>query len=73
MLVGVLLMLFYMLKFKFGWFGGGTKADWWLGISPEGFGSIAMIANFVVTLVVSRQTPAPSKDIQELVANIRKP
>ena len=73
MLVGVTLMLFYMLKFKFGWFGAGTKADWWFGISPEGFGTIAMIANFVVTLVVSRQTPAPSKDIQGLVANIRKP
>jgi cation/acetate symporter len=73
MLVGVTLMLFYMLKFKFGWFGGGTKADWWFGISPEGFGSIAMIANFVVTLIISSKTPAPSKDIQELVANIRKP
>ncbi|MGB0367417.1 MAG: sodium:solute symporter family protein [Flavobacteriaceae bacterium] len=73
MLVGVLLMLFYMLKFKFGWFGGGSKADWWFGISPEGFGTIAMVANFVVTLVVSRQTPAPSKDIQTLVENIRKP
>jgi cation/acetate symporter len=73
MLVGVMLMLFYMLKFKFGWFGGGTKADWWFGISPEGFGSIAMIANFVVTLIISSRTPAPSKDIQELVANIRKP
>ena len=73
MLVGVALMLFYMLKFKFGWFGGGTKADWWFGISPEGFGSIAMIANFVVTLIISRRTPAPGKDIQELVANIRNP
>ena len=73
MLVGVSLMLFYMLKFKFGWFGGGTKADWWFGISPEGFGSIAMIANFVVTLIISSRTPAPSKDIQELVENIRKP
>ena len=73
MLVGVTLMLFYMLKFKFGWFGGGTKADWWFGISPEGFGSIAMIANFVVTLIISSRTPSPSKDIQELVANIRKP
>jgi cation/acetate symporter len=73
MLVGVMLMLFYMLKFKFGWFGGGTMADWWFGISPEGFGSIAMIANFVVTLVISSRTPAPSKDIQKLVANIRKP
>ena len=73
MLVGVTMMLFYMLKFKFGWFGGGTKADWWFGISPEGFGSIAMIANFVVTIIISSRTPAPSKDIQELVANIRKP
>ena len=73
MLVGVSLMLFYMLKFKFGWFGGGTNADWWFGISPEGFGTIAMIANFVVTLIISTNTSAPSKDIQELVANIRKP
>ena len=73
MLVGVSLMLFYMLKFKFGWFGGGTKANWWFGISPEGFGTIAMIANFVVTLIISSKTPAPSKEIQELVVNIRKP
>jgi len=73
MLVGVSLMLFYMLKFKFGWFGGGTKADWWFGISPEGFGTIAMIVNFVVTLIISSKTPAPSKEIQELVVNIRKP
>lgn len=73
MLVGVSLMLFYMLKFKFGWFGGGTKADWWFGISPEGFGTIAMVANFVVTLAVSNRTPAPDLEVQKLVENIRKP
>lgn len=73
MLVGISLMLFYMLKFKFGWFGGDTKADWWFGISPEGFGTVAMIANFLVTLVVSLQTPAPSNEIQKLVENIRNP
>ena len=73
MLVGVSLMLFYMLKFKFGWFGGGEKADWWFGISPEGFGTVAMVANFVVTLIVSSRTPAPSKEIQQLVEDIRKP
>ena len=73
MLVGVSLMLFYMLKFKFGWFGGGTKADWWFGISPEGFGTIAMLANFIVTIVVTSFTPKPSKEIQQLVTNIRKP
>mgnify|MGYP000483310738 FL=1 len=73
MLLGVTLMLFYMLKFKFGWFGGGTKADWWFGISPEGFGTIAMVANFVVTLAVSNRTPAPDLEVQKLVENIRKP
>ncbi len=73
MLVGVLLMLFYMLKFKFGWFGGGTKADWWFGISPEGFGTVGMLANFAVIIIVSSITPAPSKEIQQLVEDIRKP
>ena len=62
-----------MLTFKFGWFGGCEKADWWFGISPEGFGTVAMVANFVVTLIVSSRTPAPSKEIQQLVENIRKP
>ncbi len=73
MLVGIFLMIFYMLKFKFGWFGGGTKANWWFGISPEGFGTIAMVANFVVTLIVSSRTPAPNLEVQKLVENIRKP
>ena len=73
MIVGILLMLFYMTKFKFGWFGGGGEQDWWLGISPEGFGSFAMLVNFVVSLVISKFTPAPSKDIQKLIENIRNP
>ena len=73
MLVGVSLMLFYMLKFKFGWFGGGTKADWWFGISPEGFGTVAMVANFIVTIVVSSCTPHPSEEIKKIVTNIRRP
>ncbi len=73
MAAGILLMLFYMLKFKFDWFGGGTKADWWYGISPEGFGTVAMIVNFIVSLVVSSFTPKPPKDVQQIVENIRIP
>ena len=73
MVVGILLMLFYMTKFKFDWFGGGTKEDWWFGISPEGFGTIAMLANFVVSIVISKLTPAPPKEVQEIVENIRIP
>ncbi|NNC69364.1 MAG: cation acetate symporter [Flavobacteriaceae bacterium] len=73
MVVGILMMLYYMLRFKFDWFGGGTKDNWWLGISPEGFGTVAMIANFTVSLVVSWFTPAPPKDVQQIVDMIRIP
>jgi cation/acetate symporter len=73
MVTGLLLMLFYMTKFKFGWFGGGTEADWWFGISPEGFGTFAMLVNFVVSLTVCHLNPEPPKEIQDLVEDIRIP
>ncbi|MEP3374452.1 MAG: sodium:solute symporter family protein [Maribacter dokdonensis] len=73
MVVGILLMLFYMTKFKFGWFGGGTSNDWWFGISPEGFGSIAMIANFIIASIILQFTPEPPEDVQKIVENIRIP
>ena len=73
MIVGILLMLFYMTKFKFDWFGGGTKEDWWFGISPEGFGTVAMIVNFFIAIIVSKFTPNPPKEIQALVEEIRIP
>ena len=73
MIVGLLLMLFYMTKFKFGWFGGGTSDDWWFGVSPEGFGTFAMLANFIVSLTVCHLTAKPPKEIQELVERIRIP
>ncbi|MBS9462172.1 cation acetate symporter [Flagellimonas sp. 389] len=79
MVVGILLMLFYMLKFKFGIFDGGKsaveglKASWWFGISPEGFGTIAMLVNFVVSLVVNKFTKAPPENVQQIVEDIRIP
>ena len=73
MIIGILLMLFYMMKFKFDWFGGGTKEDWWFGISPEGFGTIAMMANFIISIVVSKFTKVPPKEVMEIVENIRIP
>ena len=73
MVVGILLMLFYMMKFKFDWFGGGSKEDWWFGISPEGFGTVAMLVNFGVSMLVTSITKAPPKEVQEIVDNIRIP
>lgn len=73
MVVGISLMLFYMMKFKLGFFGGGTSEDWWFGVSPEGFGTLAMCANILVALVISSQTAAPPKEVQLMVDEIRKP
>ena len=79
MIVGITLMIFYMLKFKFGMFDGGKdavdglKSAWWFGISPEGFGTVAMLANFIVSIAVSAMTPAPPAQVQQIVEDIRIP
>ena len=74
MIVGISLMLFYMAKFKLGWLGDTPPAsEWWFGISPEGFGSVAMVVNFIVSLTVCRFTAAPPLEVQEIVENIRIP
>ena len=73
MVVGISLMLFYMMKFKLGFFGGGTSEDWWFGVSPEGFGTLAMCASILVAILISYRTPAPPKAVQLMVDEIRKP
>ncbi len=74
MVVGLGVTLFYMIKYKLGWIGAPTTAeDWWLGISPEGFGTVGMLINFLVSFVVSKLTPAPPAEVQEMVENIRFP
>ena len=77
MITGTSLMLFYMVRYKLGWldapFGKTTPADWWWGISPEGFGAVAMAVNFGVSVLVSRLTPAPPAHIVALTESIRYP
>ena len=73
MLVGISLMVYYMLKFKFNFFGGGSADDYWFGISPEGFGSVAMIVNFVISYIVMKFTSPTPEKIKKIVDNIRIP
>jgi cation/acetate symporter len=73
MIAGITLMLFYMMKYKLGYFGGGTEADWWWKISPEGFGTVCMCINLIIALVVSRLTPPPPEQVQRMVEAIRRP
>lgn len=75
MIVGIVVMFAYMAVYKLGWFveSKPPASEWWFGISPEGFGTIAMLINVVVSVVVSRMTPPPPEEVQKIVENIRVP
>ena len=75
MIVGILTMLYYMLKYKLGWFDAviPNKSEWWFGISPEGFGTVAMLLNFIVSITIMKFTKEPPKDVQHIVEQIRIP
>jgi len=75
MIVGIVAMLLYMIKYKMGWFDDVVpdKSEWWYGISPEGFGTVAMLLNFMVSITIMKFTKAPPKEVQEIVENIRIP
>ena len=73
MLTGITFTAAYIIHFKFFNDLPPAEQNWWFGISPEGIGSIGMILNFIVSLVVSRMTPPPPKHVQDMVDEIRVP
>jgi len=70
MAVGILFTFSYIVYFQF---FGGTKEQYFFGISPEGIGFVGMLLNFAVSFVVSRVTPAPPQEVTELLDNVRYP
>ncbi|MEM7756397.1 MAG: cation acetate symporter, partial [Planctomycetota bacterium] len=70
MLAGIGFTAAYIVYFKF---LGGTRDGWFLGISPEGIGTIGMLINFAVGITVARFTKPPSDEVQALVERIRLP
>jgi cation/acetate symporter len=70
MLSGLIFTFAYIVYFVF---MGGDKADYLWGIAPTGIGTIGMILHFIVAIVVSKFTPAPPQEVQDLVESIRIP
>ena len=68
MIVGIVFTAVYIIHTKF--LGG---SNWCFGITPEGIGTIGMILNFIVTLVVSAVTSEVPDNVKEIVANVRIP
>ena len=76
MVSGLVITLYYIVRFKLHWFGNEATDDasaWWFGVSPEGFGTIGMLVNVLVAIVVSSFTSPPPADVQQIVEDIRIP
>ncbi len=70
MAVGLSFTFIYIVYFVF---LGGAKEDYLFGIAPTGIGTLGMVIHFVVAYFVSRATPPPPQEIQDLVESIRIP
>lgn len=68
MVIGLAFTTFYIIGVKF--YG---MSPWLWGISPEGIGTVGMVLNLVVTYTISRLTPPPPLEVQNMVANLRSP
>ncbi|MUL36308.1 sodium:solute symporter family protein [Gloeocapsopsis dulcis] len=68
MVTGLLFTIFYIVGVKF-----SGMTPWFFGVSAEGIGTLGMIINFIVTIVVSRLTPPPPLAVQEMVEDLRSP
>ncbi|WP_411816982.1 sodium:solute symporter family protein [Hyphococcus sp. DH-69] len=74
MVGGLVFTLGYIIYFKSPWFGAVNSAENWLfGVSPEGIGSIGMVINFAVAIVVSRFTAPTPEKVCAMVEDIRMP
>ncbi|MCY3954813.1 MAG: cation acetate symporter [Nitrospira sp.] len=76
MLTGLIFTMGYIIYFK-GVFiapmAENVPANWLLGISPEGIGTVGMVLNLCVALTVSQCTTPPPAKIRALVERIRLP
>ena len=73
MLTGLIFTLGYIVYFKFLNPEMNTSSNWLMGISPEGIGTIGMLINVFVSIMVSKFTSKPPSEIDDLIDNIRQP
>ena len=73
MILGIVFTTSYIIYFKPQLGGPGLAEDFWWGISPEGIGTLGMLLNFTVALIVSRLTSPPPAEVVELTERIRTP
>ena len=73
MITGLAFTAGYIIYFKFIDPSANSAENWWFGISPEGIGTLGMMFNFIVAVLVSRVTAPPPDEIKDMVDEIRIP
>ncbi|MBM3701140.1 MAG: cation acetate symporter [Actinobacteria bacterium] len=80
MLSGLFVTLFYVFAHKGIFFIQGTQfvdliggPNSFFGITPEAFGAVGAVCNFIVAIIVSRFTKSPPLEVQQLVKAVRIP
>ena len=73
MTLGLAFTVSYIVYFKFIQPDLNLPTHWFLGISPEGIGTVGMLLNFFVTIAISLMTQPPPKSVQDMVEQIRLP
>ena len=80
MLAGLTVTLFYVFAHKGIFFVKGTEyvdliggPNSFFGITPEAFGAIGAVVNFIVAFVVDKVTKEPPEHIQHMVEAVRIP
>ncbi len=80
MLAGLFVTLFYVFAHKGLFFIKGTEylgliggANSFFGITPEAFGAVGAMVNFIVAFAVDKMTKEPPEHIQHMVEAVRIP
>ena len=80
MLAGLFVTLFYVFAHKGIFFVKGTEfidliggPNSFFGITPEAFGAVGAMVNFIVAIVVDKVTKEPPEHIQHMVEAVRIP
>lgn len=73
MVTGLAFTFVYIVFFKFISPELNSSEHWFLGISPEGIGTVGMVLNFLVAFAVRMFTAAPPAEVQDMVEDIRVP
>ncbi|MHC4183128.1 MAG: sodium:solute symporter family protein [Planctomycetota bacterium] len=73
MIVGISFTAYYIIACVFFKMEPWTFGIFQKGINPQGVGTVGMLLNFIVTLMLTPLFPAPGKKTQDMVDSVREP